>query len=127
MCGASKLKAIVHERHTKLHKPGPGGACPEDKPDVGQGRSVVLSNSEGKRLATGREATVALALALALALVLALTKPSAVKAFSQPFLHSCVLQVADTDSQSACFKRDCIRVNPQEYDCSAWKNAWIRR
>ena len=24
-------------------------------------------------------------------------------------------------------ERDWIRANPQEYDCSAWKNAWIRR
>ena len=27
----------------------------------------------------------------------------------------------------ACIERDWIRANPQEYDCSAWKNAWIRR
>ena len=27
----------------------------------------------------------------------------------------------------ACFERDWIRANPQEYNCSAWKNAWIRR
>ena len=25
------------------------------------------------------------------------------------------------------FERDWIRANPQEYNCSAWKNAWIRR
>ena len=83
MCGASKLKAIVRERHTKLHKPGPGGACPEDKPNVGQGRPVVLSNSEP---ASNRPGMPLLQEALALAL--ALTKTSAVKAFSQTYIFS---------------------------------------
>ena len=29
--------------------------------------------------------------------------------------------------QATCFERDWITANPQEYDCNAWKNAWIRR
>ena len=50
---------------------------------------------------------------------------------SQPVIGPLTVALAsiDTDNQTLitaaklCSERDWIRANPQEYDCSAWKNA----